>query len=80
MYDLNVIFLLCLGIFFTAVLFIFVVVIFLSKPYPIVKRSRKEQCFIDPVTNQSVEFPSIKEPSTLHLSLIIPAYNEEKRC
>ncbi|KAF5297274.1 hypothetical protein FQA39_LY12113 [Lamprigera yunnana] len=50
----------------------------ISNRYPIIMRSRKEKYFIDP-HGKSIEFPSFEEKPSLHLSVIIPAYNEELR-
>ncbi|XP_013140680.1 PREDICTED: dolichyl-phosphate beta-glucosyltransferase [Papilio polytes] len=50
-----------------------------TKPYPIVKRFKDEETFFDPVTKSRIKLPSINESSTLNLSVIVPAYNEEER-
>ncbi|KAJ8970777.1 hypothetical protein NQ317_003491 [Molorchus minor] len=50
-----------------------------SKIYPVVFRSKKEKCFIDPITGNVIEFPSLDEKFSIHLSVIVPAYNEEDR-
>lgn len=51
-----------------------------SKIHPVVYRSKKEKYFIDPFTGKSVLFPALTDKSSVHLSVIIPAYNEEERC
>ncbi|KAK9872090.1 hypothetical protein WA026_016135 [Henosepilachna vigintioctopunctata] len=50
-----------------------------TKQYPLVKRSKKERYFIDPSTGEEIEFPCLHEECSLDLSVIVPAYNEEKR-
>lgn len=57
-----------------------IILIAASKPYPIVTRSKKEKCFLDPKTGKLEEFPSINEKCSVNLSVIVPAYNEEIRC
>lgn len=39
----------------------------------------KSYMFTDPKTTQSFKFPTIKDKATKSISLIFPAYNEEKR-
>ncbi|KAK4886993.1 hypothetical protein RN001_003264 [Aquatica leii] len=51
----------------------------ISNKYPIIMRSRNEKYFIDPNTGKYIEFPVFSDMPTLHLSVIIPAYNEEAR-
>ncbi|KAL7670648.1 hypothetical protein ACOME3_005579 [Neoechinorhynchus agilis] len=36
-------------------------------------------CFIHPTTGERIPRPNIKDPPSLYLSVIVPAYNEEKR-
>ncbi|KAB0798765.1 hypothetical protein PPYR_06645 [Photinus pyralis] len=55
------------------------ILIAISSRYPIIMRSRKEKYFMDPNSGKFVEFPSIYDNSSIHLSVIIPAYNEEVR-
>jgi hypothetical protein len=40
---------------------------------------RSEQTFYDPKTQKDIRFPSLNEPATLDLSLVVPAWNEERR-
>eukprot|EP00750_Incisomonas_marina_P026199 INCI5881.6.p1 GENE.INCI5881.6~~INCI5881.6.p1 ORF type:complete len:286 (+),score=53.07 INCI5881.6:117-974(+) len=40
---------------------------------------RAEQSFYDPVSKKRVNFPSLHDPATLDVSLVVPAWNEEKR-
>ena len=51
-----------------------------SETYARVVRFEEENFFINPETNEKVAFPSINEQSSLLLSVIVPAYNEEQRC
>jgi dolichyl-phosphate beta-glucosyltransferase len=50
-----------------------------TKPFPLIKRYVEEKYFIDPVSGDKCLFPSIDDAPTLELSVIIPAYEEEKR-
>jgi dolichyl-phosphate beta-glucosyltransferase len=64
------------------VYFFFQLCILIAKtttPYPVVHRSKKEMSFLDPKTGQTIEFPSLNEPWSIHLSVIVPAYEEEVR-
>jgi len=39
-----------------------------------------EDYFVDPnLSDSRIKFPSLSSPSTVHLSIIVPAYNEKKR-
>ncbi|XP_072378817.1 dolichyl-phosphate beta-glucosyltransferase [Diabrotica undecimpunctata] len=60
-------------------LFICILMVATSSTYPIVIRNENEKYFIDGVTGKQVPFPSINEKSSIHLSVIVPAYNEEER-
>lgn len=51
----------------------------ITTPHPIVRRTPKEQCYIDSVTGERIAFPGISEEPTLTLSVIVPAYEEEER-
>ncbi|XP_071452618.1 dolichyl-phosphate beta-glucosyltransferase [Hetaerina americana] len=51
----------------------------ISSPYPNILRFDEEKYFSDPVTNNLVKFPSLDDPWSVHLSVVIPAYNEELR-
>uniref|UniRef100_A0A1A9WWC1 Dolichyl-phosphate beta-glucosyltransferase n=1 Tax=Glossina brevipalpis TaxID=37001 RepID=A0A1A9WWC1_9MUSC len=67
-----------------AILVAFVCVLFIvqkiiTTPLPIIKRHKKEYNFFDPTTLTEAKFPSIEDEPTLDLSVIIPAFNEEKR-
>nr|CAG4647323.1 EOG090X0BIY [Megafenestra aurita]SVE92593.1 EOG090X0BIY [Megafenestra aurita] len=50
-----------------------------SETYAKVVRFKDENYFLNPKTNEKEKFPSIEDKPTLLLSVIIPAYNEEKR-
>lgn len=49
-----------------------------TTPFPVIKRFKDEESFDDP-TGAKVKFPSIEDEPTVDLSVIIPAYEEEKR-
>nr|SVE79064.1 EOG090X0BIY [Daphnia lumholtzi] len=50
-----------------------------SETYAKVIRFKDEQFYLDPKTAEKHRFPSIEDESTIWLSVIVPAYNEEKR-
>ncbi|KAL9927579.1 dolichyl-phosphate beta-glucosyltransferase wollknaeuel [Glossina fuscipes fuscipes] len=68
-----------LAILIAFILVLFVVQRLVTTPLPIIKRHKKEQRYFDPVIVSDAEFPSIEEEPSLDLSVIIPAFNEEKR-
>jgi hypothetical protein len=43
-------------------------------------RSENEKYFQDPITKSRKQFPSLTDPSSKYLSVIIPAYKEVDRC
>lgn len=51
----------------------------ITKPYPIVKRNKGEDVFLNPNTNKYEKFPSLDDLPTIHLSVIVPAFDEEVR-
>jgi len=59
-----------------AILFIY----FTSTTYAKVVMFDAEKFFIDPKSNEKHSFPSIDDRSSVLLSVIVPAYNEEQRC
>nr|SVE75961.1 EOG090X0BIY [Daphnia hispanica] len=50
-----------------------------SETYAKIIRSKEEQFYLDPNTAEKQRFPSITDEPTILLSVIVPAYNEEKR-
>jgi dolichyl-phosphate beta-glucosyltransferase len=56
-----------------------ILVVKTTTPCPVVLRSKKEMTFFDPKSGQTSEFPSLSEPWSIHLSVVIPAYEEEIR-
>lgn len=64
---------------FSLFLAVCILLIATSKVYPIVHRTKREKYFINPETGNGELFPTINEKASLHLSVIIPAYNEEDR-
>ncbi|XP_068627701.1 dolichyl-phosphate beta-glucosyltransferase [Battus philenor] len=63
------------GLLLTCSLFLYLT----TSTYPIVKRYKDEESFFDPKTKDRLNFPSISEPSSLNLTIVVPAYNEEER-
>ena len=49
-----------------------------TSPFPVIKRYKEEE-FFDDGSGNKIKFPSIDEEPTVTLSVIIPAYEEEKR-
>ncbi|UYV74409.1 ALG5 [Cordylochernes scorpioides] len=50
-----------------------------SSPIPSILRLDGEKSYLDPSTSQVSPLPSIKDPPTKDLTVVIPAYNEESR-
>lgn len=55
-----------------------VVVRVTTSPFPIIKRFKDEDYYKDPAGKKS-KFPTIEDEPKVELSVIIPAYEEEKR-
>ncbi|XP_034951273.1 dolichyl-phosphate beta-glucosyltransferase [Chelonus insularis] len=68
---------------FISVLFIIItfctVLYMITSPYPKIVRYEQEKSYLNPKTKEREVFPSIDDKQSLHLSVIIPAYNEEER-
>jgi dolichyl-phosphate beta-glucosyltransferase len=50
-----------------------------TTPCPVALRTKKEMSFFDPKSGKTNEFPSLNDPWSIHLSVIVPAYEEEIR-
>ncbi|VVC89820.1 unnamed protein product [Leptidea sinapis] len=50
-----------------------------TEPYPLVERSKEEETYNDPLTSSKKKFPDLEQPCEVHLSVVVPAYNEEDR-
>ncbi|XP_054289905.1 dolichyl-phosphate beta-glucosyltransferase-like [Macrosteles quadrilineatus] len=74
-------FLLVYCIAFIAVLFAALCVVLMktTTPHPVVKRTEKEKSFLNTKEGLRILFPSLDEPFSVLLSVIVPAYDEEKR-
>ncbi|CAH4036106.1 dolichyl-phosphate beta-glucosyltransferase [Pieris brassicae] len=61
--------------------FVAVVILLLkfTKPYPTVERFKEEETFNDPQTKSRKRFYQLEQSPVVHLSVIVPAYNEEER-
>jgi hypothetical protein len=57
-----------------------VVLIQTTSPYPVVTRSKNEKYFFDCDSGKRIQFPSLEDPWSVHLSVIVPAYDEAQRC
>lgn len=51
-----------------------------TSAYPNVGRHDSEKFYFDPKSKSKRLFPEYTEHSTLDLTVVVPAYNEEKRC
>ncbi|KAJ2950573.1 hypothetical protein O0L34_g8819 [Tuta absoluta] len=56
-----------------------VIIFVVTKPYPVVERYKEEETYNDPRTKTKPKFPSIKNTFEVNLSVVVPAYNEDKR-
>ncbi|CRL00383.1 CLUMA_CG013651, isoform A [Clunio marinus] len=72
--------LVCYGIGFLVLAFVVTAIILkaTTTPFPIIKRYDEEEFYEDP-SGIKVQFPSIEDDPSIELSVIIPAYEEEKR-
>lgn len=52
----------------------------LTSPFPTLTRTKKEEQFWDSGAEEHRTFPSIDEDHTVHLTVVVPAYEEEERC
>lgn len=50
----------------------------ITKPFPEVSRSDAEKYF--KTKNGSERFPSLNDKASVNMSVVVPAYDEEKRC
>lgn len=50
-----------------------------AKPYPNLGRHDSEKFYYDPKSKSKRLFPDYASSPTVELSVIVPAYNEEKR-
>lgn len=61
--------------------FQFCLVLYLTtQPYPNVWRHAEERFYYNPKSEMKETFPSLNDDWSVHISVIVPAYNEEKRC
>ncbi|XP_063635905.1 dolichyl-phosphate beta-glucosyltransferase [Cydia splendana] len=54
-------------------------IVIMTKPYPLVEEYQEEESYKEPQTGKRLKFPSIKDPYSVNLSVVVPAYNEEER-
>ncbi|XP_049301683.1 dolichyl-phosphate beta-glucosyltransferase [Anopheles funestus] len=50
-----------------------------TTPFPTIVRHRKEEYYVDPNAINNQPFPSLDDEPTVRLSVIVPAFDEEKR-
>lgn len=77
--DFKALFFLGTAFLTSIIISVCILLIATSKAYPLIVRSKKEKYFIDPISGKEVPFPTNNEKSSVHLSVIVPAYNEEIR-
>ncbi|CAK1578704.1 unnamed protein product [Parnassius mnemosyne] len=76
---------LCSSILYFIVLAAFLLISFsifiylTTNTFPVVTRYKEEETFFDPKTKNRSNFPSLNEPYSVNLSVVVPAYNEEER-
>ncbi|XP_062598079.1 dolichyl-phosphate beta-glucosyltransferase-like [Saccostrea cucullata] len=76
--DLFSVLLSFLGIAVITAFIVLIIVAMSTKPYPDLGRYESEKYFMNEKQEKCL-FPSINDPATLELSVIVPAYNEEER-
>ncbi|RVE52274.1 hypothetical protein evm_003064 [Chilo suppressalis] len=55
------------------------IIYFVTNPYPIIEHFEEEKTYRDNKTKTRMKFPSIDDPQSINLSIVVPAYNEEER-
>lgn len=50
-----------------------------TTPFPHIVRHKEEDYFVDPATDEKQQFPSLEDQPSVELSVIVPAFDEEKR-
>ncbi|PNF37239.1 Dolichyl-phosphate beta-glucosyltransferase [Cryptotermes secundus] len=79
MLDVYYILLCAVILILIAILVLCILVVKTTTPCPVVLRSEKETSFFDPESGQTSEFPSLSDQWSIHLSVVVPAYEEEIR-
>lgn len=75
----NIIFVYLLPIVFVSLILFCLVLYLTTQPYPNVWRYAEEKFYFDPATGEREAFPSLNDDWSVHISVIVPAYNEEER-
>jgi hypothetical protein len=52
----------------------------ICSPYPQIYQTENEKYFYDPISEKKLKFSSCLASPSVDLSVIVPSYNEEKRC
>uniref|UniRef100_A0A4W3JRM5 Dolichyl-phosphate beta-glucosyltransferase n=1 Tax=Callorhinchus milii TaxID=7868 RepID=A0A4W3JRM5_CALMI len=60
-------------------LFLLIIAHLTATKMPILNRFDKEKFFLNPISGEKEFFPSIHDPSSKELSVVVPSYNEEQR-
>ncbi len=53
--------------------------VYMTSHPPRLERDESEKFFLDPSNGKRHAFPSVHEPASVQLSVIVPSYNEEQR-
>ncbi|KYN21591.1 PREDICTED: dolichyl-phosphate beta-glucosyltransferase [Trachymyrmex cornetzi] len=71
----------CYGVLLAVLITIvfFIIIYVTSERYPKISRDEGEKFFFDSQMKIKVAFPSLHDPWSVQLSVIVPAYNEEQR-
>ncbi|KAG0725439.1 Dolichyl-phosphate beta-glucosyltransferase [Chionoecetes opilio] len=68
-----------IGLAVVAVIILCAVLYWMSETYPSIASHKSEDFFNDPSSGKKLPFPSITDKPSKSLTVVVPAYNEEKR-
>ncbi|XP_011067413.1 PREDICTED: dolichyl-phosphate beta-glucosyltransferase [Acromyrmex echinatior] len=71
----------CYGVLLAvlSIILFFIIIYVISERYPKISRDESEKFFFNCQTKIKEAFPSLHDPWSVQLSVIVPAYNEEQR-
>ncbi|KAI6654695.1 Dolichyl-phosphate beta-glucosyltransferase-like [Oopsacas minuta] len=79
MLDLSTLFLYFFILVISPFILLYIYLRVTTRAQPNIQRHDLEKSFIDPLSGNRIPFPSINDPPSLHLSIIVPSYMEEQR-